>query len=299
MHSSHRQRGLTITEVVFVLVIIAGIVALLLPAFQKARCGGVPLKVKTQIVHVHKAVVLDSNNHNGVFATPGLIQPRLNLALDPDASVIDQDFSLNHSAPLYSYLLMSKLVTPEALVSDVGCGCCEVNGGVVVKNDYNFDAYNPAANCFWDTTFTMRIDSPKIGANCSYAHAAICGDRRINEWRNSQKPGVAMFGTRGTRNGVLRGDDYTKSPTLRFHGPKNQWVGHVVFNDGHAETLNTFFAPLSVYSPDGNSGPKKDNLYAAEFPSAHGNQAVSDNFLGVFTGSTEFTVNDVYDPLEN
>lgn len=38
---------------------------------------------------------------------------------------------------------------------------------------------------------------------------------------------------------------------------------------------------------------------AAEFPSSHGNQAAGDNFLGVFTGSTEFTVNDVYDPLDN
>jgi hypothetical protein len=42
----------------------------------------------------------------------------------------------------------------------------------------------------------------------------------------------------------------------------------------------------------------KDNFFTAEFSHSQGNQAAADSFLGIFIGSTEFTVDPIYDPLE-
>lgn len=292
----HYHRGVTITEVVIVLFIVALIAAFVLPILHRSRCGAASLIDKTQISQIHKALIVDSSSRNGMYATPGLIQPLRGPSSGTDAATI-QDYSLNHSASLYSYMVMSRLLMPETLVSNWECGC-EVTRGVSVKDDYDFNAYQPIANRFWDSTFLMRIDDPKIGAHCSFANLALCGLRRQNQWRDSQNAGVACFGTRGTRNGATSGDDYTKSPTLRMHVPKNQWNGHVVFNDNHTETLDSFFSPLASYDQDKAGKPVKDNIYAAEFSSPNGNQSADDNFLCVSISSTEYTVNDVYDPLD-
>jgi hypothetical protein len=65
------------------------------------------------------------------------------------------------------------------------------------------------------------------------------------------------------------------------------WVGNVFFSDGHTETLENYFA-----------GTPTDNIYAADGEHPMGPQAAADAFLAIYIAATEFTVEDVYDPLE-
>ena len=68
-------------------------------------------------------------------------------------------------------------VSLEFFNTDLLINRLEVSDHVVEDLDYNFDAYQPANGSYWDDTFVMRIDDPAIGANGSYAHIALCGDR--------------------------------------------------------------------------------------------------------------------------
>lgn len=289
MRRSHLLRGVTSVEVIVVIGVIAFLLVLLLPALKKARCGAQSLKDKTHVTQIQKAMLGFASEHRGVFPTPGLA------AADHKMDGATPRFEDNHSAPLYSYMVALNLVKPDLLVMpDRSCGF--ETAAVVVKSDYNYSAIDPAAGKFWDTTFSMRIDSLKNGANGSYAHAALCGDRLLKQWRDTQRQAFAVIGTRGTRNGVTTGDDYTRSPTLKFHLPKKVWVGNVCFADNHSESVTDFHTGTCAFEVDGNR--VKDNLFAAEFSHPEGNQAAADSFLGVFIGSTEFTVDPIYDALE-
>jgi hypothetical protein len=127
----------------------------------------------------------------------------------------------------------------------------------------------------------MHIEDPAVGANGSCAHLAAVGDRRRI---NLSEKAMPIFGNRAP--GPAPGAN-ERSPTLRFHRPYDVWVGNVVYSDGHLETLENYFA-----------GSPGDNIYAADFYHPKGPQAAADAFLAIYISATEFTVEDVYDPLE-
>jgi hypothetical protein len=286
MDNQRPRCGVTKIEMIVILVIAVVVVAVTYPAIRRSRCGAASLKDKTQITQIHKAMLSFANENEDLLPTPGLIQMRRN-----DSGVLVHDDTLNHSAPLYSYLIGANLVKPELLVSP---DCIDETDAVWVKSHYDYAAYNPAANQFWDPTFTMRIDNSKVGANCSYAHMALCGDRRLNKWTNNRDAATPIISTRGTKGGATSGADFDRSPTLKLHLPRNQWVGHICFSDNHSETLDRFYPPLVHFA-----GPSEgDNIFAAEFRHPLGNQAADDAFLGVFAGSTELSVQAIYDPLD-
>ncbi len=108
---------------------------------------------------------------------------------------------------------------------------------------------------------------------------------------------LPVFGTRGVEDGLGPGNpEHDRSPTLRLHGPRNRWVGNICFNDNHTETWGGLTGGSVRFDP--GTGPRADNIFSAEFEHAQGNQAAADAFLGVFISATQFTVEDVYDPLE-
>ena len=290
------RRGLGRTEVIVIVSVVAAVAVvgclgstflagLLLPALGKARQNALSLKDKAQLREMHQAMALLNSGLGGDFPTPGLVVL--------GGSQGEEDYGLNHSANLYSLLVAQNYVSPEILV-----GTTEVNPSISVKLDYDYGSHDPAAGVFWDPTFVMHIHDPSVGANGSYAHLAFVGDRR-DRWRNTMDPAVPIFATRGVENGLGPGNpEYDRSPTLRLHGSPRQWVGHLVFNDNHTETWSspTISIPSLVF--DDGSGPRPDNIFAAEFDHPNGRQAAGDVFLGVFISATEFTVQDVYDPLE-
>jgi hypothetical protein len=250
-----------------VVAIIALLIGLLLPALAKAQRNAKSAKDGTQIAQVHKANIIFADSNEGRFCIPGLVNRDAVLASAGPALAGQQipgmgpeNHSLNFSANIYS-----ALISQQFFGTDIVIGPTEVNPQVREKTNYNFDAYDPANDSYWDTTFSGAIQVATGIVNFSYAHMAVCGTRKSEHWRNTQSSTMPVFSTRGTKDGVNTGNEYTKSPTLQLHGPEEQWDGNVCFNDNHTEMLTSFYPvsyePVNVNPPT----PVKDNIFAAEF----------------------------------
>jgi hypothetical protein len=263
-HSNARfRRGFTILELTVISLVVMGVVAIIVPAMSGCGCrgGAQGLKDKTQISMIHKSFLTFAGDNKLQMPLPGLINTRP--ACGPNPSGEEEDFSLNTTANLYSAMIAQNYFNTDIII-----GTTEVNSRIVQKKDYNFNAYKPALDVYWDTTF---VADPTSVGNASYAHSALVGARR-NRWSSTGDAGFAALGTRGTGGGMyglggaLTGAAYDRSPTLELHGPKKTWDGHVCFNDNHVETLNTFYASLCTYTTRTSPGlTVKDNFFAAEF----------------------------------
>ena len=71
----------------------------------------------------------------------------------------------------------------------------------------------------------------------------------------------------------------------------------LIFADNHVESIVTFFPSRIRFRFEGDEYDRPDNIYAAEFAHRDGPEAAPDAWLSVSIGSTEFTVDDVFDPL--
>jgi prepilin-type N-terminal cleavage/methylation domain-containing protein len=261
-----KRRAFTLIELLVVIAIIALLIGLLLPALAKAQSSARSLKDSTQIAQIQKTFIIFSNDAGGVYPTPGLVD-RLPLAVsgNQNQDVPGQgleDYAANNTANLYSLM-----IAREFFNTDIVIGPTEVNPIVEEKKVYDYSAYNPANDQYWDPTFVADIHkAPGQGlCNTSFAHQATCGERKKTFWRNTQSSNRSIMGTRGTQNGAQTGDQYTKSPTLLLHGAKKEWQGNVCFADNHVVTgLKTFY-PDSVSFECGSVQLTKDNIYNNEF----------------------------------
>lgn len=274
--------GLTILELVVAvcaIVIIVGV--LIIPATTTCcsrGCGAKLLKDQTMIEQTHQAMLIWARENDGQYPLPGLID-RLP---DPDTRINTpttgpENVSLNHTAPLYSAMIAQNYFTPELVV-----GPTEPSPDVIVKDDYDYTAYNPAADSYWDTSFTARIDKAEPGSNTSYAHMALCGLGKYDLWRDTADPTIAMLSNRGPRNGATTGPPFADSMTLLIHGDVDTWIGHVVFADNHVQTLDSP-EPPTLQQPN---SPRPFNLFRMD-----------GGALGISIASTEDTVTRIWDPL--
>lgn len=313
-----QKQGFTLVELLVVIGIIALLIGLLLPALAKARKNANSLKDKTQIQQVHKAGLGYAGENKGLMPTPGLID-RLPDPMLNNQNQIGQgpeDHTQNTTARLYSAMIAQNLFHPKICL-----GTTEVNLRIREDKDYNFNAYQPVLDNYWDENFKgdPSVSGANDECNTSYAHMALVGNRKKLHWRDVQSATVAAFGTRGTggsyaavggtaqpNGGAISGPQYEKSPTLLLHGPPQQWVGHVCFMDNHAETLNSFFAPSVSYLAYQGGPPnmRKDNIYAAEFldipaPAGATHQTAGDSWLAMFNAVNVngLTCTPVWDPL--
>jgi transcriptional regulator of met regulon len=264
------RRGLGRVEVLEIIVVLAIVLSLLIVMLTRARRNMRSMQDAQQLRQLAAAVVTFYRDFDGRFPLPSQA-----LLRREGAQEAPEDFTLNHSANIYSMMLMQEYFPPEILVSPV-----EVLDHVTCF-DPDYGRYSPADGIFWDDRFVMHIHDPAVGANGSYAHLAAVGERRRIALSDAPVP---LFGNRapGPAPGAER-----RSPTLRFHRPHDVWVGNVVFSDGHTATLENYFA-----------GSPGDNIYAADFYHPMGPQAAADAFLAIYISATEFTVEDVYDPLD-
>ncbi len=257
----NRKRGFTLIELLVVMAIIAILLGLLLPAVQRARQNAKKLKDATQIGQIHQSWVIWSEEFGGVFPVPGLI---FRQRVDAPGSPIDNQFIpgrgpeavlLNTTNRLYSACIAQNYFSPELCV-----GPTEPSGRVAVKDDYNYELYDPSASgtpSYWDGSFSSNLGSQ---SNTSYAHLPLSGKRRVVEWRDTMNSQFAMIGNRGPQYGQL-GNVYEESITLEIHPGRKQWIGNICYNDNHVEPHNTFYPEgVNYVDPDGD-GVQPDNLF--------------------------------------
>jgi hypothetical protein len=169
-------------------------------------------------------------------------------------------------------------VAQQLFNTDILVGPTEVNQVVRVWANYNYAAYNPAQDTYWDgdvgngatapgtlpqTVFRTVIQAVPGSDEChaSYGHLMLVGLRKKQQWRNNLDSGRPHLATRGCRNGLITGDEYTFSPTLRLHGSPRSWEGNVCFADTHMEFSETF-RPDGVMFECGPTNLTKDNMFA-------------------------------------
>ncbi len=302
-----RKRGFTLIELLVVIAIIALLVGLLLPALAKAQRNARSMKDATQMKEIHKSFITFANDNKGKLPIPGLIdRDAYTDAGIPGLGQIPgygpENPRENTTANLYS-----SLIAQEYFNTDIVIGPTEVNPVVVEDLDYDFAAYAPANDTYWNENFEVALWArPGQGyfCNTSYAHQAICGDRKTLKWRDTQDSSFPIIGTRGVEDGVLPGDPkHDQSPTLQLHGTKRLWIGNICFSDNHTGQFENFYPAQTTYEPiDGSTGPIKDNIFNSEFADhPDGARAAPDTWLviSIYAATSGKWVLDRYDALNN
>ncbi len=261
------SRGLGRVEVIAIVGAVA--VCLVAASVLLSKSRALAIRDATQLNQIHAAFITFSREYEP--AGELLLPSRLALQAAGKDGPQDEDFTLNHTANIYSKMVMQNYFTPELLISPL-----ERSPHVRVKDSFSWERYDPIQGILWDESFVMRLDDPAIGANASYALEAAVGDRRKVRWRDSLDVWNPVFGTRAP------GRAPAKVPP--------RWTGNFVFADNHVEQLGSFF-----HSVPAGSLPA-DNFYAADLEHPRGPHAAADIFLAIYIGATEFSVEDVYDP---
>lgn len=252
MRTRNRPQGFTLIELLVVMAIIALLLSLLLPALSKARAAARQVKDATQIQQVHKGWLIMANDNDGIYPTPGLID-RLPVGGIEIPGRGAEDLSRNGHAELHSACIAAQAYSAQLLVSP-----SESSGRVAVCSNYDYAAYNPAGDVYWDeVNFKTNLASV---CNTSYATIPIAGARKKAQWRNSLDSKFTIVGNRGVQEGNFQDQTlYNRSKTLLIHGSPKKWEGNICYNDGHTAFEDTFLPEGLDTKVNGTVTP--DNIF--------------------------------------
>ncbi|MCP3902572.1 MAG: prepilin-type N-terminal cleavage/methylation domain-containing protein [Planctomycetes bacterium] len=267
----YRKRGFTLIELLVVIAIIALLIGLLLPALAKARRTAASLKDAAYLKEIHQSMLIYANDHGDVMPLPGLINRQPDLFLGENrAGIGPEDEPKNTSRHLYSAMIAQNYFN-----TDIVIGPTEVNPQIEQYKTYNYSAYDPGADIYWDGDTPTGSGGPESGflanignngtSHTSYYHLALVGLRKKLMWRNTADNTDALLASRAPYEGSDETtDDYKLSQTLLLHGTKKAWVGNVAYGDNHAEVSESFYPSLVAYEEQGGR-LEKDNIFAHEF----------------------------------
>jgi hypothetical protein len=223
-------RGMSRVDILVTIGCAIGIVVAIMFVIANAgsvrRASAKHVKDRSQLFGIYQSWVTFSREFDGVFPTPGLAD-----RLPVDGVEIPgrgaEDESQNTTANIFSLCIVNNYFAPELCV-----GATEPSTHVVGRQgSYNFAAYQPFIDIYWDTTFAA--DLHKV-SNVSYAHMPLVGVDRPKHWRDTADPHWPLLGNRGP----LSGAPNPKSITNRIHPPHDRWTGYVCFGDGSNALLN-------------------------------------------------------------
>ena len=112
MRRRRARRGLSRVEVLVIIAVIAIVVSLLIIMLARARRNALAMRDATQLMQIGAAVVTFTGDWRGEFPLPSQAMLRRE-----GAEGTPEDFTLNHSANIYSMMVMQNYFTPPILVS--------------------------------------------------------------------------------------------------------------------------------------------------------------------------------------
>lgn len=289
MNTRRNGRGFTLIELIFVVVLGAGLVGLLLPALGRARASARQLKCATQVRGIHQGMVIFAQNNQDEYPRPSkLDKANKTLALEDGTSPGIKDQTKN----IVSCLIFSGFFGPELCLSPA-----ESNPDIEADKDYEYSEPTAAVDkklAIWDPRFKAtpgpafqgtRVDDK---GNFSYAHAMPFGGR-LKSWANTFASTESVLGNRGPWYELVGGStgawalssakpvdalEYsgaaraaTVSNTLLIHGGRSTWEGNIAYNDNHIDFLtrpdpdSTLFAFAGLPKPTNERG---DNVFVDE-----------------------------------
>ncbi|MSR40342.1 MAG: prepilin-type N-terminal cleavage/methylation domain-containing protein [Phycisphaerales bacterium] len=274
------SKGFTLIELLVVMGIIALLLAILLPALNKARATTRRVKDQTQVQQIHKGFLTLAIDNNGLFPTPGW---KNRFGTVPGRGAEDQ--TKNDHGALYSVCVMENAFDPQILISP-----SENSPNVISMANYNYASKNVAQDLWWDPQLKADL---LVLSNVSYGTHLLGGTRKTKEWKDTKNSRYAVLGNRGVQNGDLTDAIYNASRTLGIHGNDKSWEGGICYNDNHV-TYEEGFTPLGHQFARVNNANVDDNIFKAD----EGDQG-GDAFLtlckGVTGAGTTYTYNITWD----
>ncbi|MDY7107451.1 MAG: hypothetical protein SYC29_02335 [Planctomycetota bacterium] len=199
------------------LMILAVLLVVILRSRGSSCLAAKEVKDYRQLAQIHQAMAVFASDSDGLYPRPGLLD---RLPFDPDGNGPlpahdvpgqgKEDVSANTTANLFSVLIAQDYLSAHILISP-----WDRNANVVECIDYNYDAYDPDADVYWDPEFVADLD---VKSNVSYGHLPIWGESARKWWRITARSGPPLLGNRGPADGIAA----NSSLSCRMDG---RWLG--------------------------------------------------------------------------